>query len=163
MTARNDDPEVTCGCLPIFLTEEDRFKLVDENIQLEVFLEITGRLMGYVEAALKEPDPWKPIRIMAQAERLLGEYIEYNFHLLMPLQRQLQDTVFTAHRMARRFFIKRALTCSKEDQPFFDDYIRAGKLEGPGAVEDYEAVERHLDFGKKLMNGLVRKTRVVAG
>jgi hypothetical protein len=157
---RDADPEVTCGCLPIFLSDEDRFKLVDEGIQLEVFLEITSKLLEYVETALKEPDPWKPIRIMAQAERLLAEYIEFNFHRLMPLQRQLQDTVFTAHRMARRAFIRRALTCPKEDQPFYDAFIKAGKLEGPGAVEDYEAVERHLDFGKKLMNGLVRQNNL---
>jgi hypothetical protein len=62
-----------------------------------------------------------------------------------------------------KIFYQSALTCSEEDRPFFDDYIRAGKLEGPGAVEDYEAVEAHLDFGKKLMDGLVRKIRVVAG
>jgi hypothetical protein len=105
--AMRDDPEVTCGCLPIFLTDEDKYKLVDEDIQLEVFLEITGKLIEYVEAALQERgDPWKPIRIFAQAERLLGEYVEYNFHRLMPLQRELRDTVHTACRMARRFFIK---------------------------------------------------------
>jgi hypothetical protein len=158
---RDADPEVTCGCLPIFLSDEDRFKLVDEDIQLEVFLEITSKLLEYVEAALKERgDPLKPIRIFARTERLLAEYVEYNFHRLMPLQRELRDVVHTACRMARRAFIKRALTCPEEDQPFYDDFIRAGKLEGPNAVEDYRAVERHLDFGKKLMNGLVRQNNL---
>jgi hypothetical protein len=156
----DDFPRITCGVIPIRLGVLDT-EPADPDVQREVFFEITDQLFDYVGAAMKSKDSMQAVRIMAQGERVMREYIEVGFDLLEPLQRQLRDTVLTLCRMSRRYFIKRALTCSKEQQPFYDDYMKSGKLDGPGAAEDFEAVERHLDEGRALFDDLYHKGQVV--
>jgi hypothetical protein len=81
---REDDPQVTCGCVPVRLYPYD--EPPEPRVHREVFLEITGQLIEYLRAALKErDDPNKPFRIMAQAERLMGMYTSEGFFLLLPI------------------------------------------------------------------------------
>jgi hypothetical protein len=156
----DDFPRITCGVIPIRLGPLDTGP-ADLDVQREVFFEISQQIFDFVEAALRNKDSHAALRIMARGEQVLAEYIEIGFDLLEPLQRQLFDTVVTVARMSRRLFIKRALTCSKEQQAFYDERIKSGKFDGPGAVEDFEAVERYLDEGRALFDDLYRKGQIV--
>ena len=152
----SDDPHFRYGTLPIF----EKVFPPDPNTHRVTFLDIGHQILEHLETAVKNKDERMAFRVMAKGERILNEYVAEGFSLCEPLQRQLQDSVFFSLRVMRREFIRRALTCAKEEQPQFDAFIKSGKLEGPGAVEDYEAVERHLDEGRALFDDLRRKSKI---
>ena len=133
-----------------------------ERVEWDAFEQVSERYIELMEVALKSDDVWEPIRVMARAERIMELYAAmWNDRWFPPLQRQLQDALYTAHRIARRLFIRRALTCSKEQQPHNDAMMKSGAWEGRGAIEDFDAVERHLDEGRRLLDGLGGSRRFV--
>jgi hypothetical protein len=159
-----DDPKVTCGCLPFALYPWDKDEPPDPGVHRDVFFEITSQLIKYLSAALKERDDvWKPFRIMAQAEKLMGEYTSEGFYLLLPIQRDLQDTLHTAWRMARRQFIRRALRCQPHETETFIRYFKEFDWKGAEAMEDFRAVESALARGVSIFDDLRRhhRSRVV--
>jgi hypothetical protein len=138
----------------------DRGKPPDEETHRFVFFEIMSQLIEHVEAALNERDDvWKPIRIMVQADRLIEEYTIEGFVYLLPLQQRLQRAIYTACRMARRAFYRRALTCPPNEVAKYQADLQAGFLWDEKAEEDFAAAERHLADGTRLMDGLWRKTQ----
>ena len=127
---------------------------VQERIEKDAFFEISGRYIELMEAALKSNDLWEPIRITAKCERIMRLYCAmWKDGWFPPFRRQLQDALYTAHRKARRLFIRRALTGKGKPLPS-DVNIRT--LDGPEAEEDRAAVERHLREGTRLLEGLTR-------
>jgi hypothetical protein len=154
---------MTCSVLPFSPIAGDTDP-PDPAIHREVFLEITSQLIEFLEAALKDrDDPNKPLRIIAQAERLMGEYTREGFYLLLPLQRDLQDTLHTAWRMARRQFIRKALRCQPHETETYVRYFRELGWKGAEAMEDFRAVEAALARGTSIFEDLRRghRSRVV--
>jgi hypothetical protein len=154
----DDDPEVKCGCLPFAIIPWEKDLPPEPRTHRHVFAEISSQLLDFltdaVAAAKAGGDCLKPIRIMVQAEKLIDEYTREGWFMLDPLQTDLQSTILLAHRAARRELIRRALTCAAADRPYFDGILRSGKLDGPGAVEDFRAVEAHIDEGRSLYDDL---------
>ena len=77
------------------------------------------------------------------------------------IRAQLAQTVDGAYRMARRFFIKQALSCSREEHPTYIKSLRefGWSLGDPEVAEDYAAVLAHLDFGKALFDDILKRHR----
>src|SRR5262249_1987544 len=157
----DEDPALTCSIYRPRPYEWDNGGPAHPDAQLAAFKEITDQLFEHAYAALKDRDDhWKVFRIIARAERLLGIYTSENFDHLLPIHRELQNTLHLAFRIVRRAFIRRALTCPEDQRAAYDEYIRSGKLEGPDAVADYEAVEKHLDEGRALYDDLHRRSKI---
>jgi hypothetical protein len=133
---------------------------VQERIEWDSFEEISGRYIELMEAALKSDDVWEPIRVTARCERITRVYLGFGDRWLSPFRRQLQDTLYTAHRIARRLFIRRALTGKGKETPFDADLKANGKWDTPDALADRAAVERHLREGSRLLEGLTRRGQV---
>jgi hypothetical protein len=95
---------------------------------------------------------------MARAEKLIDIYVQEQFDELIPIQERLRRTLHTAWRMARRAYIRAALKCSDEEYPRYLADMRDPKLglDGPDALDDFRAAERHVDLGVPLMQGLCR-------
>jgi hypothetical protein len=148
------DPEFLCGTLAI----NDRPWEGPEPHPLmhrEAFFEITGQLIEFLEKALQnKEDVWKPIRIMVQAEHLIDMYTRNHFDLLVPLQADLQVTIRAAFRMARRAFYRRALRAPPHEVALYQKDLDEGFLWDEEAEADFEAVQQHLRYGTKLMEGL---------
>ena len=102
---------------------------------------------------------WEPIRVTAKCERIMRVYAAmWKDGWFPPFRQQLQDALCTAHRIARRLFIRQALT--GKGKPLPSD-IKIRKLDGPQAEADRAAVERHLREGARLLEGLTRRDQVV--
>jgi hypothetical protein len=156
---RKGDPEfeLTCSVLPFSPIIGDDSP-PDPATHCEVFLEITGKLIECLSAALLERDDvWKSLRIVAQAERLMGEYTSEGFYLLLPMQRDLQFTLHMAWRMARRQFIKHALLCPPNQTETYVRHFRELGWRGGEAVADFRAVEAALARGESIFDDLRRK------
>jgi hypothetical protein len=161
---RDDDPQVTCGVVPINPFPWQKGEPPEPVTHSEVFLEITSQLIEFLEAALKErDDPDKPLRIIAQAENLMGTYTSEGFFLLEQIQRDLQDTLHTAWRMARRQFIRKALRCQPYETETYIQHFRELGWRGAEAMEDFHAVESALAEGRSIFEDLRRahRSRVV--
>lgn len=128
------------------------------EMQQCVLEDIQQQFCTYMERALRDPDPWKAIRIMANAEKIFDAYIRERFTMLVPFRRELQADLHKAWRMARRQFIKRALLSPPNEFPLYVANARDPELglDGPDAIEDLEAVVRHLETREPL-NGDLRK------
>ena len=151
------DPEIKCRVVPIQIWDDHPH---DADTQREVFLTITGQLISFLEAALKDrDDPDRPLRIIAKAERLVATYTSEGFYLLEPFHRDLRDTLHTAFRMARRQFIRRALRCQPHETERFVRHFRKPEWEGAEAMEDYWAVESALREGRNIFEDLHRDHR----
>jgi hypothetical protein len=121
----------------------------------KVFLEVSAQVYALLEAATKQTDDdWMPLRMMAKAEKLFAIYADEGFHRFTPLAKQLRATLETAARTARRAFIKRALLCNKEEWPQFERGLERLDDRSKEAREDYDAACKHLDEGRRLMEGL---------
>jgi hypothetical protein len=162
---RDDDiPSITCGVLPFSFSHfdplDDRPAL--PSAQRDAHDEICKQLFHYLQIALQaKDDGMRPFRIMATAEKLLAEYVDADFDMLEPLRADLAHTVRVAARMARRFFLKRAFSCSAETYPFYQQALREfdWHLGDPMLAEDYQAVRAHLDYGRALFAEIHRRTR----
>ena len=126
---------------------------------VSAFLEITDQLFDHLERALRHRhDPMRAIRVMAAGERVLAEYTAQGFHRLEPLRVDLALTVHAAFGMSRRFFIKKALTCSKQEFAKYQQSVREfGWTYSGEAAEDYDAVIAHLDYGKALFADIIER------
>jgi len=121
------------------------------GIQLDVFSEIYEQLFEYLAAAYKNrEDRWQAVRIIIQAEKLIAEYLEVGFDLLIPLQEVLHQLF----RVERRIFIRRALLCREEDRPIYTEALK--RWDGVDASEDFRAVEAALERGKDMFADLRR-------
>ena len=127
---------------------------VPEETQRQVLNEIASRIFEYVEEALNQKDIWAGISIIARGERVLGKYTAENFDQLLPFQRQLQGTLHTVWRMTRRRFIRAALRCPDHEYPKYLATFTEGWLDGPDALADFHAAERHVDEGLSLFSDL---------
>jgi hypothetical protein len=134
---------------------------VQERVEWDAFTEISGRYIELMTEALKSADVWEPIRVMARCEGIMRVYISMgNDRWLPPLQRQLQDTLYLAHRRARRVFIRAAMTGSGETTPYDRD-LESGRWDnGADVDEDRAAVERHLREGARLFEGLRKREKL---
>jgi hypothetical protein len=158
-----DDPVIDCHVIPINPIIGDNSP-PDPGVHREVFLEITSQLIDFLSEALKErDDPNRPLRIIAQAEKVIGMYTSIGFYLLDPIQRDLQDTLHTAWRMARRQFIRRALRCQPHEIDTYVRHFRELGWKGAEAMEDFRAVESALGQGVSIFEDLRRdhRSRVV--
>jgi hypothetical protein len=164
----DDDSPFTYSVLPFCLSPEERDLPPHPNSHREPFFDVTRQIIELLSAALKERnDVWKPIRIMIQAERLIGEYTSEGFSLLLPIEQDLRETLRKAWRIERRIFIKRALSCPPEQIPEYREYLKEEWLSAspwghPGdAVEDFRAVEQHLKEGQALFDDLHKRRKLV--
>jgi hypothetical protein len=154
------DPEFTCGVVPINVYPWQKDEPPDPSTHRDVFLEMTSQLIEYLSEALEaRDDPNRALRIIAQAERSIGMYTSEGFYLLAPIQRDLQDTLHTAWRMARRQFIRRALRCQPHETETFIRYFKEFDWKGAEAMEDFRAVESALARGVSIFEDLRRHHR----
>lgn len=143
------DPEVKCGCLPFPLYPDEADEPVRLDVQSEVFDEIYQQLWDYLLAAYQNRDDrWQALRIIIQAEKLIAEYTRQGFYLLNPLAEVL-NLLFRAER---RIFIRRAVLCREAERPIYKEALK--RFEGPDALADFDAVQRHLDEGGPLFDDL---------
>jgi hypothetical protein len=157
---RDDDPEIMCGVVPINPFPWQKDEPPEPAPHRQVFLEITGQLIEYLSEAVKERDHKRGLRIMVQAERVMGEYTREGFYLLLPMQRDLRDAIYCAFRIARRLFIRKALLCPPEQIPQYQKDLEELGWCGPDATEDFRAVVRHLDEGTRLLGDLRYRCKV---
>jgi hypothetical protein len=161
----DDDLPFTYRVLPICLSPEERDLPAHPDSQREAFFDITGQIIEHLSAALKKTkeDPWAAIKVIVKGERIVAEYVEEGFDLLAPIQRDLQDTLHTAWRMARRQFIRRALRCQPHETETFIRYFKEFDWKGAEAMEDFRAVESALARGVSIFEDLRRdhRSRVV--
>jgi hypothetical protein len=153
----NGEPRFHFSVLPIDPLPSDRGKPTPPHIELEAFLDVSGQILGYLSAALKnKDDPWKAFAVIAAGEKIVACYVNYQFLMMRPFHRQLQATLHKAWRCARRQFIKRALKAPDWEYPKYLATFKEGWLDGEDAQEDFRAVERHLDEGLSLFGDLRR-------
>ena len=159
MRDQKDLPEFCCSVLPFSHLDYYDTSPPAESSQRSAFLEITDQLFDHLERALRHRhDPMRAIRVMAAGERVLAEYTAQGFHRLEPLRVDLALTVHAAFRMSRRFFIKKALTCSKQEFAKYQQSVREfGWTYSGEAAEDYDAVIAHLDYGKALFADIIER------
>jgi hypothetical protein len=134
---------------------------VPEQTQRQVLDEIASQLFEVLEEALKRrDDPWRAISIIARGERLLAQFTAVNFTMLEPFRRQVQATLHKQWRVARRRFIRAALKAPDHEYQSYLNTFREGWLDGPDALEDFQAAERHVDEGRRLFEGLWERGKV---
>jgi hypothetical protein len=126
-------------------------------LEWEVFEEITRQSMHFLRRALRNTDdPGQALRVMARAEKLIGQYVDAGFYLLEPILESLQEHLYIAARMTRRHIIRCALRCP--DDKVYANEMQKLMRDDAEALEDARAAERHLAEGTRLMEGLWRKT-----
>jgi hypothetical protein len=153
------DDELTCNVLPFspIAGDTDPPEPVAHH---EVFFEITGQLIDLLGEAVKERDHKRGLRIMVNAERLIGEYTREGFYLLLPLQRDLRDAIYRAHRSARRLFIRKALLCPPEQKAQYQKDFEELGWRGFDAIEDFHTAVRHIEEGRALLDDLRYRCKV---
>src|SRR6516164_1372683 len=102
---RKGDPEIYCTVVPVNIFPDDDFP-IDPAAQHEAFTEIAGQCFAYCFAAAKRKDHWRSIRILIQAEKLVGEYVLGGFDRLVPLQQEFRDLLRDLIRVERRVVIR---------------------------------------------------------
>jgi hypothetical protein len=161
MRDNDDDLPFMYSVLPICLSLEERYLPVHPDSQRQAFFDVTGQIIEALSVALKKTkeDPWAAVRVIVKGERIVAEYVDEGFDLLEPFQRDLQDTLHTAWRMARRQFIRRALRCQPYETETFIRHFRELGSSGAEAMEDFRAVESALMRGVSIFEDLRRRHR----
>jgi hypothetical protein len=153
---RDDTGANVLVCLPL----EEKVAPTPEAEHV-AFIDLTGQVIESISLALENKfDPWRAITVMAGAERLMDLYASHGFTSLLPLQRQLQATLHTAWRMARRRFVRAALRAPAQEYEAYQATFKSGMFDGPDALADWHAVERHLDEGRALFSDLHRRSKI---
>jgi hypothetical protein len=131
------------------------------QIQQDALDDVQQQFVTLMEQAAVDPDPWKAIRIMVNAEKILGIYTNCRFNMLAKAEAEFQSDLHKIWRMARRQFIRRALLSPAHEFPLYLDDQRNPELclDGPDALEDFHAVERHLDERQPLFDDLHKHQR----
>jgi hypothetical protein len=108
---------------------------------------------------LAEPEIIR-LAVCIEFSRQLFEYATLKDRDALQIIRQLQTTLDWAFRIERRIYIRRSLTCSKQDTPMYQANLHLWDGPGPTATEDFRAAEAHLDQGADLFEGLRRRSKV---
>jgi hypothetical protein len=153
--SRDPDPEIYCTVPSpnIFFDIEDI--PIAPSAQREAFNEISGKAFAFCFAAIKAKDPWRSIRMLVRAEKLVGEYVLGGFDRLLPLQEEFRSLLRDLIRVERRLVIRRALLCKEDERPQWKKALKAWDW-GPDASADYWAVERALRRGADIFADLRR-------
>jgi hypothetical protein len=99
--------------------------------------------------------------VCLEFSRLLFEYATLKHREALQTIHQLQTTLEWAFRIERRIYLRRGLTVSAQDYPGYQVKLKLWEGPGPSGVEDFRAVERHLDQGADLFEGLRRRSKAV--
>ena len=143
-----------CSILPLI---PDQPTSPSAETQQEALDTVLHEFVAAMERAERDPDPWASIRIMANAEKILGIYCEEGFTELQEFRDELKSDLRKVWRMARRQHIKRALLSPPDE---FQHYLAdMHGLDGPNALDDFHAVEAHLDLDQPLNEGLLKRQR----
>ena len=128
------------------------------DTQQEVLDNILAEFVSAMTAAEKAKDPMEAVRIMVRCEKILDAYTSEGFTMLTEYQRELQSALDCCFRTLRRKIIRDALLAPQKlyDAVYRDELDR---IDGPGAADDFHAVEAHLDFGQSLNEGLLKRQR----
>ena len=97
--------------------------------------------------------------VCLEFSRYLFEYASLKDRDALQIIRQLQTTLNWAFRIERRIYMRRALTCSKQDIPAYKANLQLWDGPGPTATEDFLAATAHLDQGADLFEGLRRRSK----
>jgi hypothetical protein len=152
MQEKNDVPEFQCGVLPFYVYPSCKGTPPHPDMERDAFLEITGQFVNYMTEALKNPkDVRRPLQIMIAAERIMSEYLKFEFMSLAPELEALQEAIFTSMRVSRRHLIARALRSPPETWKRDIGSLDNGTVE---VCEDFVAACKHLDEGKRLYEDL---------
>jgi hypothetical protein len=158
--AMTRDQQINCSVLLLNPWPEREHWSVPKDIQRGALDEIATQIFEYVEEALKQRDPWAAASIMAKGEKVIATYTAEKFDQLLPLQQALQATLHTFWRMARRRFIRAALRAPAYEYELYQQDFKSGMFDGEDALEDWHAVEAHLDEGRALFNDLHRRSKL---
>jgi hypothetical protein len=153
---RDDTGGTKLVCLPL------EAKVVPTpEAECVAFIDITDQVIESISLALQSKgDPWRAIRVMASAEQIMDLYASHRFISFLPLQRQLQATLHSVWRMTRRRFIRAALRAPDHEYELYQRDFKSGIFDGEDALEDWHAVERHLDEGRALFDDLHRRGKL---
>jgi hypothetical protein len=136
--------------LPVCVFDWLKYAPVDPKIQLSVFEDISAQLIAGLE---RGGNPLQVVRLMAQAEKLLGIYVAENFHNLAPLQLQLQRALQRWMRTSRRIVIHKILT-AKEPNPRHRDLLNAIDDHDEDTAEDWRCAVAAVDEARDLFFNL---------
>jgi hypothetical protein len=149
MQDEDDLPNFHYKILPINLYPWEKGLPPDAENEREALRDVSEQLIKYMTEALKhKDDPWRAIKIIAKAERIVSDYVQEDFCSFEPLQAGLQRTLRLTFRMARRAFIR---SCFKHGM---DPTTEGARFHDDTWDEDFVAVERHLAEGRRLNEGL---------
>jgi hypothetical protein len=124
-------------------------------IQRQALEDTARQIIDCLSEALKrKDDPWLAMRVIVRGESIVANYVRHRFETMEPFQRQMQGTIHKLWRCARRQFIKRALKAPDHEYQKYLATFREGWMDGPDALEDFQAAERHLDEGLSLFSDL---------
>jgi hypothetical protein len=154
--SRDPDPEVYCNVPSPNIFPDTEDIPIAPSAQREAFNEISGKAFRYCSEAYHNRDPWKAIRILINAEKVVGGYVLEGFNLLEPLQEAFRSLLRDLIRVERRIVIRRALLCKEDERPQWKEALKAWDF-GPDAVADYWAVEKALKRGADIFADLRRK------
>jgi hypothetical protein len=148
-------PKFQCSVLNLNPVPEWKGRsMLPENEQI-VYREVHEQLIDYLtEALTRRDDPNAAIRIIAAAEKIVGEYLAEEprpLPLLTPFHMELRAHLGIAFRMARRAFIRACFRHGLDPTTSGPEWVRGHEWE-----EDFAAVERHLREGARLNEGLWR-------
>jgi hypothetical protein len=99
--------------------------------------------------------------VCMEFSRHLFDYATLKDRDALQIIRQLQTTLNWAFRIERRIYMRRALTCSKQDVPAYKASLELWDGPGPTATEDFAAATAHLEQGADLFEGLRRRSKAV--
>ena len=97
--------------------------------------------------------------VCLEFSRQLFEYATLKDRDALQIIRRLHSTLNWAFRIERRIYMRRALTCSKQDVPAYKASLELWDGPGPTATEDFRAAEAHLEQGADLFDGLRRRSK----
>jgi hypothetical protein len=97
--------------------------------------------------------------VCMEFSRCLFEYATLKDRDALQIICQLQTTLNWAFRIERRIYMRRALTCLKQDIPVYKGNLQLWDSPGPSATEDFVAATAHLEQGADLFEGLRRRSK----
>jgi hypothetical protein len=120
--------------------------------------QLTRSVLPFSPSVLAEPEIIRRAVCM-EFSRLLFDYATLKGRDPLQTIRQLQTTLNWAFRIERRIYMRRSLTCSKQDIPVYQAKLQQWDGPGPTATEDFRAAEAHLEQGADLFEGLRRRSK----
>jgi hypothetical protein len=136
---RDEDNQFHYSVLPIDEFSVDHPIAPSAETQQTALDDIEAQFVKYMKLARDDPDPWKAIQIISNAERILDEYVSAGFDRLAPFQAAVQRDLWNVWRCVRRQFLWRALLSPAHEFPRYLATARDPKLglDGPDADADF--------------------------